>query len=253
MRIEAHLARFRRSEAARPFVLAHRGARHAYPENTMRAFEGALAEGADGMELDVRATTDGELFLAHDDAIAVRGSERPAFVSRLSSAQLRALRLASGEPVPHLDDVLALHRERRFLLNVELKGDLPSPVHLARSAVRKLQRHTVEGLLVSSFDWRQLAVVGRSLPDVPLGVLIHDEQPSFVRNLPLATLFRARAMHPQTTLATPEAIARYRSAGLLVHVWTVNDPALAVALAERGVDSVITDCPGKVLTELEAR
>ncbi len=250
MRLEAHLARFRRSDSARPFVLGHRGARHAHPENTMRAFEAALDEGADGVELDVRMTTDGELYLAHDDAIAVRGSERPALLSRLSSAQVRALRLSSGEPVAHLDDVLALHRERRFLLNVELKGDLRAPVHLARLAIRKLQAHSVDGLLVSSFDWRQLAVLGRGLPDVPLGVLVHDGQPNYLRALPLAALFRARAMHPQATLASSDAVASYRSAGLLVNVWTVNDPALAGALGERGVDAVISDCPGAILAAL---
>lgn len=250
MRLEGHLARFRRSGSARPFVLGHRGARHAYPENTMRAFEGALAEGADGVELDVRMTTDGELFLAHDDAIAVLGSERPALLSRLSGAQVRALRLSSGEPVPSLDEVLALHRERRFLLNVELKGDVPAPVHLARRAIEKLGRHPTEGLLVSSFDWRQLALLGRGLPEVPLGVLVHDGLSSYLRNLPLARLFRARAIHPQATLATPENVALHRSRGLLVNVWTVNDPALGVALAERGVDALISDCPGALLAEL---
>jgi glycerophosphoryl diester phosphodiesterase len=61
---------WQRPAGARPFVLGHRGARHAAPENTQRAFELALAEGADGIELDVRLDRDGRVIVLHDRTLA---------------------------------------------------------------------------------------------------------------------------------------------------------------------------------------
>jgi glycerophosphoryl diester phosphodiesterase len=64
-----------RREGARPLVLGHRGARHAAPENTLRAFELARTEGADGVELDVRIDANGEVIVLHD----TRRYPRPKF------------------------------------------------------------------------------------------------------------------------------------------------------------------------------
>jgi glycerophosphoryl diester phosphodiesterase len=230
-------------------VLGHRGARHNLPENTLRAFEGALAEGADGIEFDVRMSGDGELFISHDDALHVLGASRPVSLSRLSSAQLRALRLQSGEPIPTLDDVLDFHRSTNCLINVELKGNLPAPLYLARKAMEKLRLHGTPGVLVSSFHLLQVLAVSRGLPNVPTGYLFEEKQCFFSKFSPHRWL-GARAVHPEASLATPEAVHRYVSQSTLVNVWTVNDPALATALSERGVDALITDRPAAILAEL---
>lgn len=252
MPIEAHLARFRRSPGARPNVLGHRGARHNLPENTLRAFEGALREGADGIEFDVRMSSDGELFISHDDALHVEGASRPVSLSRLSSAQLRALRLKSGEPVPTLDDVLDFHRSTQCLINVELKGNLPAPLYLARKAIEKLRLHKTPGVLVSSFHLLQTLAVSRALPEVPTGYLFEENQ-KFLSRFPPYRLLGARAVHPQASLASTEAVHRFIARGTIVNVWTVNDPALASALSERGVDALITDSPATILAELAAQ
>ena len=63
---------FRRQSGERPFVLGHRGARHAAPENTLKAFDMAAAEGADGVELDVRLCQSGEVIVLHDPTLLMR-------------------------------------------------------------------------------------------------------------------------------------------------------------------------------------
>src|SRR6478752_9574719 len=96
-----------RRNAERPYVLGHRGARHAAPENTLRAFELALAEGADGVELDVRLDADERVIVLHDRTLerVTDGSERRD-VETLGAHELDRVSLR-GERVPLLADVLA--------------------------------------------------------------------------------------------------------------------------------------------------
>src|SRR5207237_3843916 len=90
------------SRAERALVIAHRGASAREWENSLAAFRAAAALGADAVELDVHATADGVIVVHHDEAIA---GQR---IARMTGKQLTALRLANGEPVPTLGDVLGL-------------------------------------------------------------------------------------------------------------------------------------------------
>src|SRR5688572_18628019 len=120
-------AALRRPPGARPFVLGHRGARHAAPENTQRAFELALSEGADGVELDVRLDRSGRAIVLHDAGLArVTQGIDARQVAELSAAEVDAAHVGGGEPIPVLIDVLAWAEEREARVNVELKGDVPS-------------------------------------------------------------------------------------------------------------------------------
>lgn len=84
----------------RPLVIAHRGASSTEVENSLAAFRAAAPAGADGVELDVHASTDGVLFVHHDDRV------NGARITRSTAEQIAALRLPNGEPVPTLDQAL---------------------------------------------------------------------------------------------------------------------------------------------------
>lgn len=237
---------FRRQPGERPFVLGHRGARADAPENTMRAFELALTQGADGLEIDVRMSADGELFIAHDPALHVNGHQAPVPLAELTSAQISRLRLPSGEPIPRLGEVLELQKSTGTRLNVELKGDVQNPLWMAERTARWIRRHGGSGILFSSFHPWIVASLARLLPEIPTGLLIEEEQTIMSRWAPYR-LLGAVAVHPQASLVTEERVAKWKRQGALINVWTVNKPSEAWRLADLGVDAIITDAPARIL------
>ena len=218
--------------AARALVVGHRGGRgEGWPrENTLAAFERARGQGARAIELDVR-THGGEVIVLHD-------------ATRATPAELRAME------VPTLDDVLAWARERDVAVNVELKHDVPSRAALARAAAR-IVRASGADVLLSSFDPLLLAAAGAMAPRVPRAMLFHARQARWADALEAAMRPGfASSVHLERTQTDPRTIARARARGLRVGVWTVNDPDEAVDLAALGVETIITDAPGRVLAAL---
>ncbi|MGK3992523.1 glycerophosphodiester phosphodiesterase [Sorangium sp. So ce1024] len=231
-----------------PLVLGHRGVRGegAPPENTLAAFEEAAAQGADGLELDVRVCGSGELVALHDPDLerVTRGADA-RHAAALRWDELRQVDLG-GDRVPLLSEVLAFARGRRLAVNVEMKRDVPDRAAVVRATARLLRawdpRHAV---LVSSFDPFMLASFGVMAPAIPRALLVHRSRyhDAAVR---LAPALGAFAAHIERTIASPERIALLKRQGRVVNVWTVNDPREARDLAELGVDGLITDAPRRI-------
>ncbi len=239
--------------AGRPLVLGHRGASAEAPENTLAAFRLALAQGADGVELDVWRCATGEVVVAHDeDARRVAGADLRIRDTPL--AALRALDVGAwkgdrfrGERIPLLAEVLdALPRA---VVNVELKSRRRD-LRLAAAAAHAIARAGAAGrVLVSSFDWRLVVAFRLAAPAVPVGLLF--ERAGGRRWAPLAArLLGASAVHPDRALADPERIRRWSRRGLDVVVWTVDDPEDARRLAALGAAAVITNAPGRIAAAL---
>jgi len=216
----------------KPLVIAHRGASSVELENTLAAFRAAAGQGADGVELDVHRTEDGELVVRHD-------ADTPAGL-------LRALTLADVREqlpeVPTLADVLDVCRGR--LVNVEIKD--PDP-RAAEAVVDLLaERDRADEVIVSSFDLATVDRVRAVGSEVPTGLLTVGR-----RNLPtlldLAAERGHAAIHPDRRALSRRYADAFvddaRERGLRVNVWTVNAPATITRLAEAGVDALITDVP----------
>ena len=231
-------------------MLGHRGARHAAPENTLAAFELSRTEGADGIELDVRPDGDGRVIVLHDPTLTrvTSGAER-RHAEDLSSTQLGQLDVGKGERVPLLADVLSWAREHGQRVNVELKSDVRNKRLLLRQVARVVSSQGLPQLLFSSFHPYFVWWLGRHLPELPRAWLVHDKQ-HVLKYAPGLGLLSANAVHPQHTLLTSERAANTKRAGYVLGTWTVNDPARAKELAAFGVDTIISDVPGKILSEL---
>lgn len=229
----------------RPLILGHRGARHAAPENTFAAFDLALAEGAEGIELDVRMNASGEVVVCHDVTLerVTEGRDKRA-VHELTSRECDAVRLAGEERLPRLADVLVWAKRHQACVNVELKADGRRRRDLVR-AVAELTRQPgrPELVLVSCFNAAMIAGHAVLAPKVPSAWLV--ESPRLAMLAPLVWTGNT-AVHPKATLVTAERVARWKSWGRRVHVWTVNDVESARELAAVGVDCLISDCPGKL-------
>jgi glycerophosphoryl diester phosphodiesterase len=221
------------------------------PENTIPAFEQALREGAEGVELDVRVCATGELCVLHDPTLerVTSGADTRAAID-LAWPELARVPLADGARIPLLIDVLTFARARKLPVNVELKRDVPSRTAIVTAAARLLRSwDPAHPILVSSFDPVMLAGFALLAPRVPRAILVHHEQ--WRRTALLAAHpLRVDAVHLERTLATPERVARLHALGKLVNVWTVNDVDEARRLATAGADGIITDVPAKLRAAL---
>jgi glycerophosphoryl diester phosphodiesterase len=237
----------------RPLVVGHRGVRRpGVVENTLVAFELALREGAEAIELDVRICRSGELVVLHDETLEriTEGADTRA-AADLSLAELARVALPGGARVPSLAATLAFARERGLPVNVELKRDVPSRPAVVRAAARLLAAwDPAHPLLVSSFDPFMLAGLQALAPRVPRAILVHRTRYHLL-HANLAAPLGAAAVHLERTLTRPELVRSLRARGFAVNVWTVNDPHEARDLAALGVDALISDAPGEIRAALE--
>lgn len=217
--------------------IAHRGARTDFPENTLAAFARAFERGADGIELDVHATSDGEVVVHHDPQVAgppaTHGSARRRLV--IGESTLKDLRMLSDSPddlqIPTLPAVLATVPPGRTAY-VEIKGSgIEAAVAdaLARSSARTA---------VHSFDHAAIGRMRELAPDVPRGILF-DRRPRDV--VAAMQAVGARDVWPDAMLVNRALVDTVHSAGGRVIVWTVNHPSEARRLIALGVDGICTD------------
>ncbi len=215
-----------------PEIIAHRGASGERPENSLAAFRRALELGADGIELDVHLTADGVLVVHHDATPREAPSEalqgRP--IAQLTNDQLRPFR-AFGEPIPTLDEVLALVGDK-LVVYCELKGAGTAPQACT------LLTNPRWRAAVHSFDHRMIADARRLSPSLARGVL----ETSYHLN-PTQSLasVQARDLWQYLELIDQPLVDAVHSRGGRVIAWTVNHPADMVRLAEMGVDGICTN------------
>jgi len=171
----------------------------------------------------------------HDETID-RTTNGRGRVAELAYDQLRMFDAGFGEPIPLLTDVLD-----RFggqcLLNIELKD-----CGIAKDVKELvLERNLAGQVIVSCFDWQELAGF---VPEIPIALLS-----SKLRNLVgTAKQLGAKAIHPQKDIATAALIQAARETNLQINVWTINDSAEASAFRAMGVDGIFSDFPARCLT-----
>jgi glycerophosphoryl diester phosphodiesterase len=216
-------------------IWAHRGASAVEPENTLGAFAAAVRMGADGIELDVRATADGLPAILHD---AVLPDGRPL-----------ATVLAAGLP-PHVPLLgAALEACADLTVNIEIK----EPPELAELVVAEVRRRGMAGrVVVSCFDLATVDRVHALDPDLATALLVF-EGPDRDRAGRLIDLCRRRghrAVHPHHLAVDAHFVDLAAGAGVDVNVWTVDDPARVAALAALGVHAIVTNVPDVALRAL---
>jgi glycerophosphoryl diester phosphodiesterase len=214
------------------FVLAHRGAAQRVQENTIAAFEEARRVGADGVELDVRRSADGELVIHHDPQLPSGGA-----ISDLPRAALPS-------SIPTLDE--ALDACAGMIVNIEVKNlpiepgyDPSGALGLAAAAVAEA-RGLGERVIVSCFDLATLDAVRAAHPAIPTGWLTlagYDQHQALDAVVRRGHPF----LHPQDPGVTVELVQAAHAAGVRVVAWTVNDAHRMGELAAMGADGLITD------------
>ncbi len=245
-----------------PLLYAHRGAAAELPENTLPAFERALALGADALETDAHLTRDGAIVLSHDDTghrmcgvrrpiadctlAEVRAWDASVGFAPASASRSPAARLAGPFRVPTLQE--ALEAFPRVPFNVDAKSLHPDMVPRLVDLVYRLGAE--DRVLLASFHVGTLRRIRRLGYRGKTGLA----QAEVLRLLALPTralrwlpLRGAAAQIPYAhlglDLGTRAVVAKCHALGLDVHYWTVNDAPTARRLLDAGADAIMTDDP----------
>jgi glycerophosphoryl diester phosphodiesterase len=226
----------------RPEIIAHRGTPRVHPENSLSGFAHALALGVDGIELDVHLTRDGVPVVHHDPGLGGAGPLAGRVIADLTLDELRAHELAPGVAVPTLAETCAV-TDGRATLYVEVKA------RDAEAAVAAALDGLGERAPVHSFDHRVSRRVRELAPRTPAGILSTSYLVDTVAAMRTAD---ARDLWQHWTMVDEVLADAVHAAGGRVIAWTVNDPAVAVALAAAGVDGVCTDVPATIAEALGA-
>jgi glycerophosphoryl diester phosphodiesterase len=262
------------SPAAAFDLQGHRGARGLLPENTLPAFERALAIGVDTLELDVGVTRDGVVVIHHDRRLnpdLARGpggkwvsapaptihslsyQELQSYdVGRLRPGSEYAQRFPHQQPIdgtriPRLADLFPKAPAVRFNIETKLVPEAPgetlAPEPFARAVIAEVRKAGVAARsTIQSFDFRTLKVVEREAPEIATAYLTSgkNSDPAKVHAA------GARVWSPNFQDLDAEKLRVARSLGLKVVVWTVNEPADIARVLDLEVDGIISDYPDRV-------
>ena len=238
-------------------MLAHRGLALEAPENTMLAFAMAIAAGAEYIETDVHASSDGIAVVAHDPDLR-RIAGRDDRVDRLTFAQLRNVDLGEGQVFCSLAEALDAFPETRFNIDVKSAAAV-GPTIAAVLAARATGR-----VLVSSFSESRRRAAVRGLPGVATSASAGRFAVALLAGKAGLSPVVRRALRALVAVQVPERaiglrittarmIRRLHDAGVEVHVWTVNDPLRIAELLDLGVDGIVTDRADLALEVVRSR
>jgi len=269
-------------ESATVLVMAHRGFRGIAPENTLLAAQKGYEAGADFWELDVAASSDGELIIMHDDNLARTTDVEERFPNRkpwtvydFTLAELKSLDAGSwygkadqfgqiaagrvtakdldsfaGLRVPTLTEALEFTKRNGWKVNIEIKDATGRACDswIVEKTAESVRAMSMAGsVVISSFNHEYLVRMKKAAPELRVAALIDRPIPD-----PVATLKRigAMALNPNARYLDEDTVKNVRSAGFDGFVWTTNEKSEMEKLVKWGVSGLITDFPDRALAAL---
>ena len=240
-------------------IVAHRGASHDAPENTLTAFRLAWKQGADAIEGDFHLTKDQHIVCLHD-ADLKRTSNDPREIAKMTLAEARQVDVGAwkhprfkGERIPTLPEVLALVPQgKRLFLEIKCGPEIMAPLGRMRLSPDKV--------VIISFNREVIRQCREQLPSLKAHWLTSYEENEAGQWKPTEkevrkTLREINASGLDTKAdparVTPAFVAILREAKLEFHCWTVDDVALAKRFQALGVDSITTNRPAWLRAEME--
>lgn len=252
---------FSASSLAGAEIIAHRGASHDAPENTLAAVTLGWKQG-DAVEVDIHLTADKQVVVIHDaDTKRIGGRDRK--VAKQTLAELRELDYGkwkatefAGEPIPTLDDVLAtVPKGKRLFIEIKAGPEILPALKLALDKARLPPEQTP----LIAFSYETLQAAKQQHPDLKMYWLVglkQDPQTGQLNHTAAELVEKARAAKfdgldvGNSPPLTAEFVRTVRDARLGLYVYTVNEAARAREYIQLGLDGITTDRPGWLKEQL---
>ncbi len=211
-------------------VIAHRGASAYEPENSLAAFRAARELGADAVELDVQTTADGAFVIYHDPHIGA------CTIPATSLERVRSYRLPNGEPLPTLEESLAVLEGLTIFVEVKTLPPERDEAFFATLMVSP----AADRFHVHAFDHRIVQRLHRLRPSIVYGVLSSSYPVDPLRQLADAG---ATELWQAEDLIDEKLVHRAHQQGYRVYAWTVDHPPRMHTLLDFGTDGICTNMP----------
>lgn len=222
-------------------VTAHRGASALYPENSRSAFEGAIALGANWIELDVQQTKDGQIIIMHDTNLKrTTGVDRNIW--EMNYADLQQLEIGSwfsteftGEPIMLLSEAIELAKENNIRLNIELKPT---------GHEEDFEKHVID--IVKEYGFENECVVTSQVYEVLKRIKNYDPDiyTVYVMSVAYGNIYKLKAADSfsvKHSFITRNLVSTVHNAGKEIYAWTVNSEYQINQMISMNVDNIITD------------
>lgn len=246
-----------------PRVMAHRGASGEAPENTIPAFQLAVEQDADILELDVHRTRDGVVVVCHD-ATVDRTTDGAGAIVDMTFKQLQRLDAGyrftadggktfpyrgKGIRIPSLAQVLFTFPQ--MPLNIEIKAQDRRLVESTVALLKRFDRFTDRSVMLASFNHDVMKVIRAAVPDGSYTNFSVTETRRFMMHTWLRLpRFRSRGLAFQVPvkksalrIVTPRFVKTAHRFGFEVHPWTINDEHEMHRLLDMGIDGLFTNYP----------
>lgn len=233
-------------------IIAHRGFSGNYPENTMLAFQKAIEIGAEGVELDVHFTKDGELVIIHDETID-RTTDGTGFVKDYTYAELAKFNAYGRfegqfgfQKIPTLREYFELVKDvDGFITNIELKTGIFEYEGIEKAVIDLVKEFGLEDrTILSSFNHFTVMRCKEYAPEIKTGFLVE----SWIIGIGEYTKSHGiDCVHPIYVNLKPELYAEMKNAGREVNTWTVNEYEDIKRLSDMGVDALIGNYPDRMI------
>ncbi|WP_428850294.1 glycerophosphodiester phosphodiesterase [Paucihalobacter sp.] len=261
----------------------HRGCRGLLPENTLPAFKKAIELGVHTLELDLAVSKDGIVVVSHEpymnatichkpDGGDIFESEAKAFnLYQLTFEEIQAFDCGSkahprfpGQQLmevskPSLSQVFELAEalDPKIKYNIEIKSHpdydnifTPAPQEFVRLVIEEIDKHNVfKRTNLQSFDLRVLEEIKRQAPNMPVAVLIEEDEAIWPKTTSLS--FSPEIISPYFKLLDAETVRNLKAENFQVIPWTVNDIKDMQQMIDFGVDAIITDYPDRLIPLLK--
>lgn len=234
-----------------PLIIAHRGASAYAPENTLRAFQLAIEQGAQMIELDLHTSRDGHVVVIHDETLN-HTTNLKGRVDQFTLAELKRADAGKGERLPTLDEVLDL-TTGKVKLYLEIKDPRAAVPTLRTIRARRCQGE----MLLASFDIALMRQLGNEVRDVELGVILGTESLNpMVRYREAFPWLALRTLNYQVLCMQVELcfgyLARHvKASGKRLFVWTADSERQYARMTDRKVDGIVTNRPDQLRIFLE--
>lgn len=251
-----------------PLIIGHRGASALAPENTLAAFQMAIEDGADGLELDVRLAKDGVPMVFHDATLR-RIANKNMWVTSFTSDELQKLDAGSWfnlkypkkynqnysrENIPTLSKFLEFLGDYKGLIYLELKckgTEIPILVKAVTEIVKRSK--LFPKITIKSFKLEAVAETNKLLPEVRTAALFAPKIMAILKKqshlIEKAQECKADELSLHFSLATQKIVESAQNQGLSTIIWTADHPVWVKRAAEIGLKAIITNNPARLLAK----